>query len=545
MLEISRKIILRVIPALVSVLFLFSPSPSGSAEPVYDVLIKGGKIFDGTLRPPFTADIAVTDDRIAAIGKIKGKAKKIIQAKGLIVVPGFIDIHEHSDGIFGEDFPKMAPEIQEEYKINANAVFQGVTTVVTGNCGQSPFDTRKWLATVDEMHFGTNVAHLVPHGKIRSDLFGSNQPEKLAPDQLDRMKARVKEGMGNGAYGLSSGLAYAPGRISSPEEMIELCKIVRQYGGIYATHMRDESGAIREDGKVTLLESIREAVEVARKSGVSLQISHLKLQAPHTITGADILSVIESARSEGLNVTADSYPYTSGYSEMIIILPNRFKSPSGGIHPKYRNAEGREEIRKYIEQIFEDIPPEKIIIMSHPANKKYQGKTLKEIAWMEGKAPGECYVEQAMLDPVPTAVVFAHNEQAMIDFMPNHYVFTCSDGMAWSRKMEGAHPRFYGAFSTKLKTYAINRKIMSLQDAIRSMTYLPAEKLGLDDRGRLSEGAFADIAVINLKTLKTNATYRDPARHSGGVYYLLVNGVMTIEKGKLTGNRGGRALRKN
>ena len=524
-------------------------APGGTADAqekvvTFDLIIKGGKIHDGTLRPPYIADIGITGDQITAIGKIEGKSSKILAADGCIVTPGFIDIHEHSDMVFSGDLDEQLPKDKKELEGNYNALFQGVTTVVTGNCGNSISDTAKWFAMVESMHFGTNVMHLAPHGRIRYELFGDNQPKTLTPEQLERFKTRIEQEMQKGACGLSTGLAYAPGINATTEELVELSKVVNRYGGIYASHMRDERGAILEGGEIAVLEAIREAIEIGRRSGAPVQISHLKLQAPHNgVKGSQMLELIEAARKEGLDVTADSYPYTAGESELCILLPGRFKKATGGIAEEYRTAIGKKDIALAIEKVFVDVHPDKIIILDYKGEPGYKGKTLEEISAIEGKNPIDCYVDIVCGDSMPTAIIFAHNEQAMRDFMPNHYVFTCSDGMTWARGVAGAHPRFYGAFARKLKKYCLTDGLMSLTAAIRSMTFLPAEKMGMKRRGKISEGAFADIAVIDLKSLKDRATYENPTQYADGIVHLLVNGVVTIEDGRLTGRRAGRPLK--
>ncbi|OPY87723.1 MAG: D-aminoacylase [Smithella sp. PtaU1.Bin162] len=516
----------------------------GADAQSYDVLIKGGTVYDGTLKPPCVEDIAVQGDRIVAIGKLEGKAAKTIDAQGFIVTPGFIDIHEHSDMIVsmlasGEG---VTPAMKEEIKGNLNAIYQGVTTVVTGNCGNSATDTAQWFKMVESMNFGTNVMHLIPHGAVRFELFGEkNQPLKLSPKQLKKFKARIEKEMKNGACGISTGLSYPPGLGTTTEELIDLAKVVGKYGGIYATHMRDESGTLLEGGNVAVLESIKEAIEIGRKSGTPVQISHLKLAVPHSIKASRMLTLIEAARQEGLDVTADSYPYTSGVTGIEILLPNSFKKITGGIADRYKTKEERAEIKALIQGLYADIPPEKIILISCD-KKEYEGKSVGEIAAMEGKDPSDTYVG-LVCDHVTTGIIFAHNEQAMKDFMSNHYVFTCSDGYTWARDIPGAHPRIYGAFTRKLKVFALEEKILSLNDAIRSMTLLPAEKLGIAGRGKLESGAFADIVVMDLNTLKDKSTYENPAQYAEGVVHLMVNGVLTIEDRKLTGQRAGRPLK--
>ena len=549
----SRKLFV-LLTGLWTALFLPMPIDNyrtavAADEPAYDILIKGGTIYDGTLRLPFIADIGIKGEKIKAIGHLDGKAIKIIQAQGFVVTPGFIDIHEHSDMRFiGSSFSVLAdladkdPATQEELKGNFNALFQGVTTVVTGNCGGGITDVAQWFKIVESMKFGTNVMHLVPHGDIRYELFGKeNQPGKLSRKQLGGFKARVEKEMKAGACGISTGLAYAPGINASKDELIELAKVAHRYGGIYATHMRDESGTIREDGTIGVLEAIKEAIDIGRKSGAPVQISHLKLAAPHNgVKASQMLALIEAARLEGLNVTADSYPYTAGSSEFAVLLPGKFKSASGGIIDQYKTKEGRKEISEAIRSVMIGIPPEKIQIASCD-KKEYEGKNIKQIADMEGKNWIDSYAD-LVCDHKGLGIFFALDEQAMKDFMPNHYVFTSSDGLT-SAKGKPGHPRNFGAFARKLKVYSLGEKQMDFNDALRSMTFLPAEKLGLQGRGKLEIGAFADIVVLDLNTLADRATYEKPTEYAEGTVHVLVNGVLSIEDRQLTGRRAGRPLK--
>jgi N-acyl-D-amino-acid deacylase len=552
--RLSRKVF-ALLTGLWASVFLLMPMDDcrtavAADGPGYDILIKGGTVYDGTLKPPFIADIGINGDKITDMGNLEGKAVKVIQAKGFIVTPGFIDIHEHSDMMFtGSSFAGFAgladkdPATREEMKGNYNALFQGVTTVVTGNCGGGFTDVAQWFKTVESMKFGTNVTHLVPHGDIRHELFGKeNQPGKLSRKQLGEFKARVEKEMKAGACGLSTGLAYAPGINASTDELIELAKVVHRYGGIYATHMRDESGTIREDGKIGVLEAIKEAIDIGRKSGASVQISHMKLAVPHNgVKASQMLALIEAARREGLDVTADSYPYTAGSSEFAVLLPGKFKSAGGGIVDQYKTKEGRKEISEAIRGIMKGIPPEKGIVASCD-KKEYEGKNLKEIAGMEGKDWADSYAD-LVCDHTGLGIFFALNEQAMKDFMPNHYVFTSSDGLTSAKGMPGVHPRNFGAFARKLNVYALGEKLLDFNDALRSMTFLPAEKLGIQGRGKLAKGAFADIVVLDLNTLTDRATFEKPTEYAEGAVHVLVNGVLSIEDRTLTGQRAGRALK--
>ena len=516
-----------------------------SADMNYDILIKDGKIYDGTLNPPFRADIGIKGDKIAAIGNLEDKSKKIIEAQNLIVTPGFIDIHTHCDLTFkNTGMKRYLAYIMPSWKGNYNYLYQGVTSVVSGNCGYGYTDIEYWYDIVDSVGFGTNVFHLVPHGMIREELFGDDQPGELSQPQLTAMKKRVEEEMEKGAIGLSTGLEYAPGILASTRELIELSKVVRRYGGVYATHMRDESGGIA-NGIPGVIAAINEAVEVARRAEIPLEISHLKIDAPiNNVTSDQVLNVIEKARQEGLEIHADQYPYAAGSTYLTILLPNRFKTALG-VKDDFKTKNGRAEIKKAIEAVFEYLPPKKILITMYPEKEAYEGKTVQQIAEVEDRLPSESYAEMACEDTAPMAVFFGQDMDVVRELMPHDYIMTASDGWTVPKDMTKPHPRVYGTFPKKLKQFVINERCMDLQPAIRSMTALPAQKFKMKERGVLVKGNYADIAVINLDTITDHATYQDPHQYADGIEYLMVNGILAIENGKATGKRGGRTIKRS
>lgn len=517
---------------------------SGSSNSQFDVLIKGGTVYDGTLTEPQTLDVAIKDGRIADVGTVEEKADKTINANGLAVCPGFIDIHTHCDLTFkNTGWKRYLAYVMPSWKGNHNYLYQGVTTVVTGNCGYGYTDTNKWLGMADAVGFGTNVYHLAPHGMIREELFGDKQPTELSSAQLDAMKNRVAEELDKGAIGLSVGLEYAPGLLSTTRELIELGKVVRQKGRLFTFHMRDESGAILEGNRRGILESIKEVVEVARRAEVPVEISHLKISAPfNDVQAGQVLELIAAARDEGLDVTADQYPYDAGSTYIIILLPDRFKTATS-VRDEFKTKSGRDEVKKAIEAVFQHTPPEKTLITMYPDKEEYEGKTLKEIAEMEGRSAAEAYADMACLDPAPMGVFFAQDMNVVRAFMPHEFVMTASDGWTVPKGMTKPHPRTYGCFPRKLKQFVMDEKIMPLTAAIRSMTSLPAEKFGIKDRGRIARGMAADVVVLKMDSVADHATYTDPHHYSDGVVHLFVNGTAVIENKEVTGDRNGQALR--
>ena len=509
----------------------------------FDVLVKGGTVYDGTLGDPYVADVGIRNDRITAIGNLSGTARKILDAKGLIVTPGFIDVHTHADlsFVFAGEKVSLASTVPE-WKENHNWLHQGVTTVVTGNCGSGYADTSNWLGILDRLGFGNNVYHLAPYGAIREELFGKDLTQALTKAQIDAMKDRLAEEMKKGAIGLSVGLEYSPDYLATTEELIELARVVKRYGGIYVSHIRDQTGTVYPGGKVGVLEAIKEAIEIGRQAAVPVHISHIQENAPHSVNASQMIELIELARKEGIDVTTDQHPYDVGLSPMTYRLPKKYVV-SNQIRDEFKTPEGRKELKKAVEQVFNILSPDKIVIGSL-TSKELDGKSIKEIADAQGKEPSTCFVDIATADGPPTFAYFYEiSDQINIDIMPHDYVFTGSDAFL-DLGFFKAHPRFYGTFPRKIRNYALDGKIMTLNAAIMSMTSLPAQKFRMKDRGNIRVGNFADIVVIDLKTIRELGTYENPAQYPEGIIHVLVNGVVSIENGKSTGQTGGRPQRR-
>jgi N-acyl-D-aspartate/D-glutamate deacylase len=509
----------------------------------YDILIKGGTVYDGTKSEPRVTDIGIRGDRIVAIGNLTGIATKTINAAGYAVTPGFIDVHTHADlsFVFAGEKASLASTVPE-WKENHNWLHQGVTTVVTGNCGSGFADTGKWFGILDRLGFGTNVYHLAAYGAIREELFGKDLTQALTKAQIDAMKDRLAEEMKKGAIGLSVGLEYSPDYLATTEELIELAKVVKSHGGIYVSHIRDQTGTIYPGGKVGVLEAIKEAIEIGRQAAVPVHISHIQENAPHSVNASQMIELIELARKEGIDVTTDQHPYDVGLSPMTYRLPKKYVV-SNQIRDEFKTPEGRKELKKAVEQVFNILSPDKIVIGSL-TSKELDGKSIKEIADTQGKEPSTCFVDIATADGPPTFAYFYEiSDQINIDIMPHDYVFTGSDAFL-DLGFFKAHPRFYGTFPRKIRNYALDGKIMTLNAAIMSMTSLPAQKFKMKDRGNIRVGNFADIVVIDLKTIRELGTYENPAQYPEGIIHVLVNGVVSIENGKSTGQTGGRPQRK-
>lgn len=506
----------------------------------YDILIKGGLVYDGSTALPQIEDLGIKGDKIVAIGKdLPGSAGRTIPAKGLIVTPGFIDVHNHTDlgllmAIFMSGKKDDLSMINEAWRNNHNYSTQGVTTIVTGLCGAGLWDTRQWLDLVNNQKFASNVYHLIPYGMLRQQLFGNNQPTKLTKAQLEKLKGLVEKEMKNGAIGVTVGLEYAPTCFTTTDELVEIAKVVQRYGGLYDAHIRDQTGP----GE---LNSIRETIEIGKRAHIPVHISHIQLNLPwQNVTSKQMLDLIEKAQAEGVDITADQHPYEAGYAILSYRLPPKYKTGTG-VNEKYKNPAGKAEMIAVTKKMFTFLGPEKISLTDGP--EKYRNKTIKEIADMGEKDPAETYVELSCLEPAPYALFFEISDKVNREIMPHEYVFTASDGFTVFTTAESPHPRFFGCFPRKIRYFTLEEKLLGLNDAIRSMTALPAKKFKIKGRGMLKVGNYADIAVIDLKSYKDNATYAKRSLYSDGVRYLLVNGKLSIDHGKLTGQRGGRSSR--
>lgn len=516
-----------------------------SAAAVFDILITGGAVYDGSRNAPRAADIGIIDDKIAAVGDLsKAEAKKVVDARKLIVTPGFIDVHNHTDMFFDKAKDKRYMSMLiPAWKGNYNYITQGVTTVVTGLCGQGYADTDRWLGLVRLIKYGTNVYHLMPYGELRTKLFGKDQPRGLTAVQLESLKQGVEKEMQKGALGVSVGLEYAPDCFTTTDELVEIAKIVNKYGGVYVAHIRDNTGAIGKDGTAGVLAAINETIEIGRRAKCPVHVSHIQLNLPwNGVEAKQMYGLVERARREGVDITCDQHPYEAGYAVLSYRLADEFKS-AAGVADKYKTPEGRAALKKEAERIFSFLGPDKIMITFCPEEPKYTNKTIVDIAKMDNCTPAEAYVSLCCKDSAPFALFFEISEEVNRGNMQHDYVFTVSDGYTVFKPGMSPHPRFYGCFPHKIRKYAIEEKLMSVNDAIRSMTSLPAAKFKLKGRGRIEEGCYADIAVIDLDNFRDRATYTDRDRPSEGLKHLLVNGVFAVEDGNVTGISGGRALK--
>ena len=514
-----------ILSLLISVCF------SGCDIEHYDIVIQGGTIYDGAGNAPFSADIGIREGHITGIGKDLGKRGAIIiNAENLVVAPGFIDIHTHCDEqVLGKGMNSLE-----------NYLTQGVTTVVTGNCGGGTYQVDKFFSRLDSIGIGTNLVHLAGHNTIRRKVMGMDD-RKPSPEELEEMKKLVSAAMEEGAAGISTGLFYTPGAYSSADEVIELARIAKKYDGFYATHMRDESNY-----SVGLKESVKEALTVGEQSGIRVQISHIKaLGKPVWGMSGEITSLIEEAQRRGITVFADQYPYNASNTGLSAAVMSSWVVAGGRSVEKLNDPKLLPRIKKEMEENIERRGgPESLVIVSYPEDRRFDGKNLSEIGALLGKTPVEAALH-LILESSPSVISFNMQEEDISGFMKKDYVMTGSDGSIVSPGQSVPHPRSYGTFPRKIRKYVIDDKVVSLEQAIKSCTSLPAGMIGLEDRGVIKEGKIADVVLLNLETIRDNATFNEPHQYSSGIEFLIINGDVVIEKGQYNGKLSGKAIRMN
>ncbi len=533
--------------------------PVVCASGSFDKVIKNATIIDGTGRAPRRGDVGITGDTIAAIGDISGEwGRTVIQASGLHLCPGFIDIHTHSDGRI-----LACPTADSR-------VFQGITTEVTGNCGSSvaPLkradikdeveefrelgirpdwtDVASYFSKLEQTRISVNHALLLGQGRLRKNVIGLVD-RKLTADELKNVLRAIEEGMDCGAFGVSTGLEYAPGIYTPSEEISSMAQIVARRDGLYATHLRNEGSG--------LLEAISEAVNVGRETGVRVQISHFKAAGQsnwNKQTAA--LGLLEKARSTGIDVSADAYPYTA-YSTSLSILLKAWVREGGtkAILRRLRSRDARRRIRREVSERVGESPGDFDLIVINSTkserNRMVIGKNLVEIG------------EKWNVEPVDALLRLLEEEETLVDFvghgmdpgnvemvLSHPMVMIGSDGSSMAGQGKAAearpHPRSYGTCPRVLGHYVRQRKVFDLSTAVKKMTSMPAKQLGLADRGRVARGMKADLVIFDGAEVRDTATFEEPHQYPHGIKHVLVNGLLVVENGKHTGARPGKVLRK-
>jgi N-acyl-D-amino-acid deacylase len=534
----------------------------------YDLLIKNGRVMDGTGNPWFPADIAVKDGRIAAIGQLRdAQAARVIDATGKYVTPGFIDIHSHADDGSG---PRGGFRDPDPVRRSApNLVSQGITTVVVNQDGRSPWPVAEQRTQLEKNGIGPNAMLLVGHGTVRQRIMGADVKRPARPDEIVRMRALVKQALQEGAVGLSAGLEYEPGRWSTTDEVVELARELPAFGGVYISHERSEGSdplwyVPSQDGPnaVTLLDAVRETIEIGEKTGARVVASHLKAKGEHYWgSSAAAVTLIQRARDRGVDVWADQYPYpTSGTDGSTVLIPAWATRPPGANanQPPTNRAD-------VLKRVLGDPPSAKLVRsdIAHEIRRRGGADNITVYEYTDKSLYGKSLAEIARawkLDPVETAIKiqleglqqrnggarmrgFSMAEFDMEHIAKQQWVATSTDaGIAMPDDGPSTHARFYGSFTRKIRHYAIDRGAITLEHAIRSSTSLPARIMDLKDRGQIREGFAADLVVFDLATIRDKATFFEPHQHSEGIDYVFVNGAAVVDAGKLTHTTPGKVL---
>lgn len=516
-----------------NLLLLLATGACSSGAPEFDVILRGGTLPRATGdEPQLVADVALAGDRIAAVGDLAGHdAREVLNVAGLHVAPGFIDVHSHAgSGLDTEDRSHAEPLLA-----------QGITTVVVNPDGGGPVDLALQRAVLLADGLGVNVAQLVPHGSVRRAVLGMDD-RPPGPDELESMKALVRAGMEEGAFGLSSGPFYAPGSYSDTDELTALAGVAGEYGGVYTSHIRDES-----DYTIGLVAAVEEVIAVARAAGVPGVVTHIKaLGPPAWGKSAEVIAAIEAARAEGVEVYADQYPYEASSTGLSAALLPRWAQAGGGDSLMARLADSatRARIREEMEtNLARRGGADRLQFRRFRPDPSIEGRTLEEVAAARSLHPLDAALE--LIGAGGASVVsFNMHDDDIAAFMIQPWTMTASDGALPEWRVGVPHPRAYGTFPRKLRRYVVEDGTVSLEAAIRSMTSLPADVFGLEGRGRLVTGAVADIVVFDLAEVRDLATYTDPHQLSRGMVHVFVNGTAAIRHGAFTGERAGLVLRR-
>jgi N-acyl-D-amino-acid deacylase len=514
---------------LLIILFL---SPVITFSQQYDVLILNGKIIDGTGNSWFYGDIAIKKGKIAYMGKTNNAtATKLIDAKGLIVAPGFIDVHAHIEGgIF-------------ENPTADNYIYDGVTTVVTGNCGGSADDLKGFFWRIDSMKTSINIASLVGHNTVRRQAMGLDN--RLATgDEQKKMEELVAQAMKDGAVGLSTGLIYLPGMYSNTDEVIGLAKSAATYHGVYASHIRNEENGVKD--------AINEAINIGKNANIPVQISHFKVSGPANWgKSKETLPLIEAARKEGYDVTIDQYPYAASSTNLGIRLPDwALAGGQDSLKKRINDAAMHQQIIKEMLEMQKKYKYKSYsyaFVASHRADTTLNGKNISEINKLKGRKSKMKYEAETILDMLLAGgaqmVYHSMNEDDVRYFMRYPFNMIGADAGVPVPGRGMPHPRAYGTNARVLAKYVRDEKLVSLEEMIRRMTSLAAQKFQLKDRGLLKEGMAADIVIFDFNEVIDKATFEQPHQYSAGFHYVLVNGQLVIEQGKHNGIKSGMTLK--
>lgn len=513
-------------------LVLVFPAAFVSYAQRYDILLAGGKIVDGSGNSWFYGDVAIRDGKIAAVGKIAPEtAQRVIDVRGLILAPGFIDVHTHIET--NDIKVPTAP----------NFILDGVTSVVTGNCGSSNTDLQRYFYRLDSVRTSINVATLIGHNSVRRSVMGDVQRDPTAEEQK-KMEDLVAHAMLDGAVGFSTGLIYVPGTYSRTEEVIGLAKAAAQHNGVYASHIRDEGDHATK--------AIEEAVNIGRQAHLPVEISHFKVTyKPNWGRSVSTLAQVEKARREGIDVTVDQYPYVASSTTLNTVVPSwAFSGGKDSLQHRLNDPSVRKKIKN---EMLKNLKGKQLknysyaVVARYAADTLLNGKNISEINIIKGRKPKAAEEVETILEMVGNGsaqmVYFSMDEGDLKRIMQYPFNMFASDAGIIQFNSGVPHPRGYGTNARVLGQYVRVLNVIKLEEAIRRMTSLPAQKFQLRDRGLIREGLAADIVVFDEAVVSDKSTFSNPHAYSAGFQFVLVNGQLVVENGRHTGVRSGVVLR--
>ncbi len=498
----------------------------------FDLMLTGGKIVDGTGNSWYYGDIGIKDGKIVAVGNLSSaQSKETINATGLTVSPGFIDVHTH---IETNDLKVPTAD---------NFIFDGVTSVVTGNCGSSNTDIARYFFRLDSVRPSINIATLIGHNSVRRAVMGDDQRDPSPAEQL-QMEALVAKGMQEGAVGFSTGLIYVPGTYSKTPEVIGLAKAASKYYGVYASHIRNEGDNVTD--------AIEEAVNIGRMASMPVEISHFKVTyKPNWGRSLKTIEQVEKARQEGIDVTVDQYPYVASSTSLNTVLPTwAFAGGNDSLQFRLKDPAIRKKIKAEMLGNLKGKDLKRFsyaVVARYAADTILNGKNISEINIIKGRKPKASEEAETIMEMVANGsaqmVFFSMNEEDLMNIMRYPYNMFASDAGIIKYGSGVPHPRGYGTNARVLGQYVRDTKVIRLEEAIRRMTSLPAQKFRLRDRGLIREGMAADVLIFDEKTVSDKSTFAQPHAYSTGFKYVIVNGKVVVSNGQSTGARSGVVLR--
>ena len=569
MLYSPKEVVIRLISFLILILFFGEPTWAQKADQ-YDVILQNARIFDGTGNPWYNADIAIKGERIEKIGNLEeAQANEVLDLSGLYIAPGFIDIHSHAYGPIAMEGGIASDDIRRRRA--PNLITQGITTIIGNHDGRSvdkPFHQQ--LQELSNKGIGVNTGLLIGHNTIRRKALGEDYQRLATDSEVDNMREQVRKGMNEGAFGISAGLEYVPGRWSNTEEVIAIVQEIVPFGGVYISHQRSEAKtpmlwlpSDNEPDPPTLLDAVEETIEIGKKTGATVVASHLKARGANYWGGsAAAISLIERARNDGVQIYADQYPYnTSGSDGNTRLIPwwafdferfelERNESPNYNL-PLNKVLEDPELSKALYRDITHSMlyrgGAERIVVFEHPESE-YIGKSIAQLAEEEGLSNENMVIKlqrNGFSDRPGGARLrsFSMNQDDLDAIADTDWTATTTDGMiTLPEDGNDIHARYYGTFTRKIHKYALTDGTISVAHAIRSSTSLPAQIMGITNRGLIEEGKYADLVIFDMDTIQDRSTFFEPHQHSKGIEYVFINGKKALSAGKLTGQLLGKPL---